>query len=752
MSDSLFTWLHAHSWYFLTLEGNSQAALALFAGGLLSWMLYEAFANKRDIDAARAHLPLVIGGWGTRGKSGTERLKAGLFTGMGYEVFCKTTGCEAMMIHAPGGQEPVEMFIFRPYDKSSIWEQRDLLLLGSRLDAEVFLWECMALNPVYVQILQREWMRDDVSTLTNAYPDHEDIQGPRGINVAEVISCFIPDKAKLVTSELSYKPIFDLRAEERDTQLAWVGKRTGDLIAQDVLDLFPYNEHPRNIALVARVAQELGLDRSFAIATMAENVVPDLGVLKTFPEVRVRGRRLTFINGFSANDPTGTIGNWRRTGCDRFDPDDAEASMVTVVNNRADRPARSQVFARLVVENLPADRHVLIGTNLEGLQGLIRQALTRFAGELKVILDGELGGDGRAPMDRLGRHLAMLRVPPPSADRALARLEVFARGADLGVDASKRAALRESIAKALAAEGADATLDPVALAASLAGSLGAEVGAALVTKAGDYAVPEVVAPPTREDVLRHFFERLARMAVRARLESRLAATLNAKGDVEAFHAAFRKAYEALFLQTLDVLHDAEATGDQVIARVAAAAPPGAKVSVMGLQNIKGTGLDFVYRWIALDKTTRALTQLASRAPERRIEALKSLELFEDYGVVDSGVALSQLAGAPASDAGDEERALFARAKARLEEVHAHKLAGLESARAEKTRRERFLEWTEGWLDWLDAIRRRRTARAITEDLVNRRISHRQASIELRNLYYRQKGGWLRKDLDRPSPQ
>ena len=36
------------------------------------------------------------------------------------------------------------------------------------------------------------WMHDDLVTLTNCYPDHEDIQGPVGFNVAQVITEFIP--------------------------------------------------------------------------------------------------------------------------------------------------------------------------------------------------------------------------------------------------------------------------------------------------------------------------------------------------------------------------------------------------------------------------------------------------------------------------------------------------------------------------------------------------------------------------------
>ena len=57
----------------------------------------------RSVDRDRARLALVIGGWGTRGKSGTERLKAALLQGLGFENLVKTTGCEAMFIHSLPG-------------------------------------------------------------------------------------------------------------------------------------------------------------------------------------------------------------------------------------------------------------------------------------------------------------------------------------------------------------------------------------------------------------------------------------------------------------------------------------------------------------------------------------------------------------------------------------------------------------------------------------------------------------------------
>jgi poly-gamma-glutamate synthase PgsB/CapB len=314
---------------------SSQPALGWFAAGILASLLVRAAQRRESIRQARQKIPLVMGGWGTRGKSGTERIKAGLFHGLGYSVFVKTTGCEAMFISARPGLTAREIFIFRPQDKSSIWEQADMVEQAAGMGAQVMLWECMALRPQLVELLQQDWMRDDLVTLTNAFPDHEDVQGPAGHDIATVISTFMPCRSVAVTSEREFLPLFRERARERQSELDAVPAEEAELLGQDLLDLFPYQEHPRNIALVARVAERLGLDRMLAIATMAEFVVPDLGVLRIYPQVQVHGRFLRFINGMSANERTGCVSNWRRTGCDRIDVDQQpEQAIVVVVNNR----------------------------------------------------------------------------------------------------------------------------------------------------------------------------------------------------------------------------------------------------------------------------------------------------------------------------------------------------------------------------------------------------------------------------------
>jgi hypothetical protein len=172
-----------------------------------------------------------------------------------------------------------------------------LLELAAGLHSEVFLWECMALNPEYVDIMQNGWMRDDFATLTNTYPDHEDIQGPAGIDVATVIGRFIPQGNLVLSSELAFNPVLRDAAKLRDAELIEIGDHEGDLLPDDLLSLFPYSEHPRNIALVTELARQIGIDPELAIVTMADYVYPDLGVLKYYPDVQVRGRTLSFVNG-----------------------------------------------------------------------------------------------------------------------------------------------------------------------------------------------------------------------------------------------------------------------------------------------------------------------------------------------------------------------------------------------------------------------------------------------------------------------
>lgn len=705
--------------YFVSPGGGSVFQLGIVAAIVFAAVVTRAAWIMQSIEAARRSIPLTIGGWGTRGKSGSERLKAALFHAMRCDVVVKTTGCEAMFIHAMRGVAAHEMFIYRPYDKATIWEQRNVLFVGKRLRAQVFLWECMALQPRFVDTLANEWMQDEVTTLTNAYPDHEDIQGPSGEDVARVIGRFMPRGGACFTTEEQMLPLIKDAAAKKGARLHVVEPIEAQLLAQDMLDRLPYQEHPRNVAMVLALAEYYGVDREFAFAEIADYVIADLGVLKTYPEVRYRGRSLIFSNGMSANERAGFMSNWIRLGFDRADPDlEPDVATVVVVNNRADRVARSRVFAQILVDDAAADHVVIINSNLAGMMQFIREALDAKLPAMRVTGDG---GTARA-FERFDEAMKWLKVPAGVGalrERLLRLLRALP--------------LEESDARALLADaGVEAAIeacDP-GLVALLESGLGK-------------AAPD--RGPILADVLRHarrYVERLrARLDARAAIQKALD-----RGDSKEADEIYRRAYRSLFLDRISVLWNTGATGDQVIDFITNEIPPGQKARLMGAQNIKGTGLDFVYRWLAIDKTRNDLARLR-RDPRSRQETLMSLSGHTDYGLLDCREALETVRELRAQGGPDWAP------HHKLMDGLIEQLAAMEKQKADRLvtsvksgKLERVLRLLEAGLDHLDSVRRTRFAQKIMRDLFADRIGHGRAALLLREVTGRQKGGWLAKDV------
>lgn len=688
--------------YFFSVFENTLFELAVFCGASMFFFIVRHLYLNRLIRRARANIPLSVGGWGTRGKSGTERIKAALFNAMGYSVVSKTTGCEAMFLYGRAYEELREMFLFRPYDKATIWEQHNVVCLAEKLGGEVFLWECMALTPAFVQLLQRRWMRDDIVTITNTFPDHEDLQGPAGINIPEVMTNFIPEKRTLLTSEEQMRPILRTAADALGTRLRGVGWLESGLLAPDVLARFPYQEHPDNIALVIALADELGVSEDFALKAMADRVVADLGVLKVYPAAHIDGRRVSFVNGMSANERFGCLGNWRRLGFDRLTlEDNPDIVISTVVNNRADRVARSRVFAGILVDDIAADFHFLIGSNLAGLQGYVRESWQLSMQEVTLWPEGK----AEAPLTVLAEFARRLRVPASEA-AVQQRLQAMLQGQGITLPAEELAAWRDSarLAAALTAAGCQRGEETLAALAESARSL---------------------------DEYQAF-----------------AARLGEGGERGALDASFRELLWQWFQHKIVVIEDYHATGNQIIQLIASRTPPGLENKVMGIQNIKGTGLDFVYRWQAWDNCYRACELLNSDEMSVVERGLAALAAFGEYGVLCEEKVLQSLA-AVTQRGGIQERHL-----AEIDLIRSSLQNAMSEIRQSMQLQrstgwlEQFIGAIEGFFDAGDAVKRRRIANQIYADMVTQHISHARAAVELQALNKRQKGGWLYADLQK----
>jgi poly-gamma-glutamate synthase PgsB/CapB len=700
--------------YALSIYENSLFDLALFCALLMGLFIGRHLWCNWSLHRARRRLGLVVGGWGTRGKSSVERLKAALFNALGYSVVSKTTGCEAMLLYSPAFGTLQELFLFRPYDKATIWEQRDVVRTADRLDTDVFLWECMGLTPAYVDVLQRQWMRDDLSTLTNTYPDHEDIQGPAGINIPEVMTLFIPEGGRLLTSEEQMLPILLEAAREKSSEVSSVGWKEAALIPADVLGRFPYEEHPYNIALVAEMAGLVGIDRNRAYKEMADRVVPDLGVLKTYPEASLFGRRLEFSNGMSANERHGCLSNWQRLALDRFDlRKDAGRWTTTVVNNRADRIPRSKVFAKILVEDISADCHVLIGGNLEGLRGYIEEAWEEYARQLTFWPEQE--DSAESPEEILERLAVCLRQP-----------------VDMGIVRGRLEAMlgerqRPELVSELLAAGGEAS--------QLTSQL----------EAGDF--PEALIG----DLVEHHRADLAAHEVYLDLSERVGASA---GPSEELLKECRQQLRSWFMAKLVVVDDYYASGDEIIEVIARATPPNFRNHTVGIQNIKGTGLDFVYRWQAWERCHDSCRKLRSDDPLLVRAGVRELLSTQEFGVLSMELAAASIGAARKAPADADVPladldALEQRLTAATERVQISAGgSGDESAPAFGSVVNAILGVLESVLDAGDAIRRRRKADLIYRDLVGQRISSSRAIELLKELTKRQKGGWLRARLFR----
>ncbi len=658
--------------YFYSAYANSLEQLFVF---LLCAFLYFAGRHvylNQIFFRLRNKVPLIVGGWGTRGKSGTERIKAALFNAMGHRMVSKTTGCEAMFLYADSFGKTHELFLFRPYDKATIWEQVNIVQLSARLRSHVFLWECMGLTPAYINIIQRQWMKDDIATIVNTYPDHEDLQGPAGINIPQVMTYFIRKGGHCITSEQQMTPILEQSARELGSAFTTVGWLEPGLLTEDMLDRFPYAEHPNNIALVKELGNALSLDEDFSVKEMADRVVPDLGVLKVYAPAAIRSRQLQFVNGCSANERFGALGNWTRLEFDKQDPIEEPGVWVSVVvNNRADRIARSRVFAAILAEDIEVDRIFLIGSNLQGMMGYTREA---FDGVLEQI---DFSSSETPQADQWRNWTRKMRLPTS----------------------------REEVDTYIA-----------------------------VIDDGDEKEPFIQFYETAYSE----YEALA-----ANVSSGDAWTSKAKDQLRAW-------FERKFV----IVQDYFSTGDQTIHRIVNETPPGYTHKVMGMQNIKGTGLDFVYRFQAWDLCYNACQKIKSRKLKVAREGLSSLSAFTDYGLVCEEEVLDAIQIAtklhvPKDRAIREQLELIETTmqktlegiKSNLGTGDTQKSASWISSVAEK-----FLTFLERVLDGGDAIRRRRIADQVYRDMANLRISPAKAAGEIQRMNKRQKGGWLKKDI------
>jgi len=213
-------------------------------------------------------------------------------------------------------------------------------------------------------------------------------------------------------------------------------------------------------------------------------------------------------------------------------------------------------------------------------------------------------------------------------------------------------------------------------------------------------------------------------------------------DIQKINGAMLDLIRTLMNNRLMIIRDPVISGDDIIRLIVQKTPPGHRIKMIGMQNIKGTGLGFAYRWVSLEKVMSAIERLESGKIESRISAASTLASHDDYGLLDTPLALKALHMARIAPENDtpELITILDEALKRLSNLthqkngnHVSKTSGLKAL---------VSRLVEQLLELGDSKRRQRTVRRVMKDLINERISSIRAAKIIHDMNKRQDGGWL----------
>lgn len=319
--------------------------------GLLAYLIAEYRLHQRRL----LSIPHRIHVNGTRGKSSVTRLiGAGLRAG-GITCITKVTGTYPRIVMADGTEAPIHR-----KEKANILEQLNVVRFCSEQKAQVLLIECMALQPDYQRITEKQMIKATVGVITNIRMDHLDVMGPTLDDVANAICNTIPSDSELFTCEDRYIGKMTQLAKKKNTSIT---RSIGDSVNDEDMDGFSYLEHKENVALALDVCAHFGISREVALPEMYLSQ-PDEGVLRVF-SLKQGEKNIHFYNALAANDPESSLIVWNsiidRTGDDHL--------RMVVLNSRKDRQDRAIRLSKMISE-LEFDKLALIGETVEMVENM----------------------------------------------------------------------------------------------------------------------------------------------------------------------------------------------------------------------------------------------------------------------------------------------------------------------------------------------------------------------------------------------
>ncbi len=309
----------------------------------LSWAIrkFEKFRINQHKIQWRVHVN------GIRGKSSVTRYVSAVFRAAGYHTFGKTTGTAARVIR-PNGQD----HDFGRKGYANVNEQVKILQDFKRQKAQAVVMECMAVNPLYAEWLEKKVMFSHIGIITNVRLDHTDYMGETLEEIAESLAKTTPKNGILITSETNPKLIRVLQknAQQKNSVMILAHK---DLVDTKDLEGFNHFVIEENIAIGYRIAEILKIPREKALKAM-QDAPPDPGAF-VIQSLQFSQYKIAWGNLFAVNDRESFI-NITQKLFQQY-PD---YYTVVILNNRLDRPTRVELFAK-IAQDLEFARIITFG-------------------------------------------------------------------------------------------------------------------------------------------------------------------------------------------------------------------------------------------------------------------------------------------------------------------------------------------------------------------------------------------------------
>ncbi|MBC8415811.1 MAG: poly-gamma-glutamate synthase PgsB, partial [Candidatus Cloacimonetes bacterium] len=263
---------------------------------------------------------------------------------------------------------------------ANIKEQLKIIKFVAKRKIDVLVLECMAVNPEYQWVTEREIVNSNIGVITNSRPDHLDLMGPGIKNVTLSLCNTLPPKGIAFTAEKNLFPLINKQAKKNHTEL--IQTHQEDVTDED-MEGFSHIEHKDNVALSLGICEHLGVDKKTALQGMYD-ALPDIGATEVFYK-EYKNKEIYFAHSFAANDPEST--EFLIQHIKDLHPEIDE--VIIVLSTRADRMFRSKQLVRMLMK-IDYDKLFLIGEQT----GTIRKyALRHHLPSNKIIDIGWTSGE-----------------------------------------------------------------------------------------------------------------------------------------------------------------------------------------------------------------------------------------------------------------------------------------------------------------------------------------------------------------------